>query len=55
MAKSEEYVVKLIESVAVIKVSVGVKRAELVISHQDHDVHLQPMYQVSQDFKFHYY
>ena len=37
MTKSEEYVVKLIESVAVIKVSVGVKRAKLVILHQEND------------------
>ena len=37
MAKSEEYVAKLMESVAVIKVAVGVKRAELVRLHKDHD------------------
>ena len=37
MAKSEEYVAKLMESIAVIKVSVGFKRAELVWLHQDHD------------------
>ena len=37
MAKSEEYVAKLMESVAVIKVAVGVKRAELVRLHQDQD------------------
>ena len=37
MAKSEEYVAKLMESVAVIKVAIGVKRAELMSLHQDHD------------------
>ena len=37
MAKSEDYVVKLMESVAVLKVEVGVKRAELVSLHQDHN------------------
>ena len=37
MAKSEEYVAKLMKSVAGIKVAVGVKRAELVSLHQDHD------------------
>ena len=37
MAKSEERVAKLMESVAVIKVVVGVKRAVLVSLHQDHD------------------
>ena len=37
MAKSEEYVAKLMRSVAVIKVAVGVKRAELVSLHLDHD------------------
>ena len=36
-AKSEEYVAKLMESVAAIKVAVGVKRAGLVSLHQDHD------------------
>ena len=33
MAKSEEYVAKLMESVAVIKVAIGVKRAELMTLH----------------------
>ena len=37
MAKSEDYVAKLMESVAVIKVAVNVKKAELVSLHQDHD------------------
>ena len=37
MAKSEEYVAKLLESIAVIKVAVGVKRAQLMSMHQDHD------------------
>ena len=37
MAKSEEYVAKSMESVAVIKVAVGVKRAELLSLHQDHN------------------
>ena len=37
MAKSEEYVAKLIKSVAVIKVEVVVKRIEMMCLHQDHD------------------
>ena len=37
MAKSESYVAKLMESIAVIKVAIGVKRAELMNLHQDHD------------------
>ena len=38
MAKSEKYVAKLMESVAIIKkVVVGVNRAELVSLHQDYD------------------
>ena len=35
MAKSEKYVVKLMESVSVIKVAIGVKRVELMSLHQD--------------------
>lgn len=38
MAKSEEYVAKSMESVAVIKVAVDVKRAELVSLHLDQDI-----------------
>ena len=37
MARSEKYIAKLMESVAVIKVVVGVKKAELMSLHQDHD------------------
>ena len=37
MAKSESYVAKLMESIAVIKVAIGVRRAELMNLHQDHD------------------
>ena len=37
MAKSKSYVAKLMESIAVIKVAVGVRRAELMNLHQDHD------------------
>ena len=37
MAKSKEYVAKLMELVAVVKVAVGVKRAELLSLHQVHD------------------
>ena len=37
MTKSEEYIAKLMESVAVIKVAVGVKRAKMLRLHQDHD------------------
>ena len=37
MAKSEEYVANLMESVPVMKVAVGFKRAELLSLHQDHD------------------
>ena len=37
MAKSEYYLAKLMESVAVIKIALSVKRAELVRLHQDHD------------------
>ena len=38
MVKSEEHAAKFMESVAVIKVAIGVKRAELMRLHQDHDV-----------------
>ena len=37
MAKSKSYVAKLMESIPVIKVAIGVKRAELMSLHQDHD------------------
>ena len=37
MAKSEKYVAKLMESVAVTKVAVGVKRADLVSLHENQD------------------
>ena len=37
MAKSDKYVAKLMESVAVIKVAIGVKTAELMSLHQEHD------------------
>ena len=37
MAKSEDYVPKLRESAAGTKVAVGVKRAELMSLHQDHN------------------
>ena len=37
MAKSESYITKLMESIAVIKVAIGVKRAVLMKLHQDHD------------------
>ena len=37
MAKSNSYVAKLMESIAVIKVAIGVKRAKLMSLHQDHD------------------
>ena len=37
MAKSEDYVPKLRESAAGTKVTVGVKRAELMSLHQDHN------------------
>ena len=37
MAKSENYVAKFMESLVVIKVAVGVKIAELVSFHLDHD------------------
>ena len=37
IAWSEEYVAKLMDSVAVVKVAVSVKRAELQSLHQDHD------------------
>ena len=36
IVKSEEYVDKLVKSVAVIKVSIWVKRAEFMSVHQDH-------------------
>ena len=48
MAKSEEYVAKLMESVAVIKVAVGVERAELVSLHQDQN---EPFTTVSSRFR----
>ena len=37
MLKSENYVAKLMESVAVIKLVIGVKRTELMGLHQDYD------------------
>ena len=37
MAKSESYFAKLMESIAVIKIAIGVRRAELMNLHQDHD------------------
>ena len=37
MAKLESYAAKLMESIAVIKVTVGFKRAELMSLHQEHD------------------
>ena len=37
MAKSESYIAKLMESIAVIKVAIGVKRVELMNLHQEHD------------------
>ena len=37
MAKSEEHVAKLMESVGVKKVAIGVKRAELMSLHQEHN------------------
>ena len=37
MAKPEEYLAKLMESVAVIEVPIGAKRAELMSLHQEHD------------------
>ena len=37
VAKSEEYVAKLIESVVVIKFAMAVKRAEVMSLHQEHD------------------
>ena len=37
MSESESYVAKLIESIAVIKVAIGVRRAELMNLHQYHD------------------
>ena len=37
MAKSEEYIAKYIQSVAVIKIAVRVKRAELLSFRQDND------------------
>ena len=37
MAKSESYFAKLMESIAVIKDAIGVKRAELMNLYQDHD------------------
>ena len=37
MTKSEEYEAKLMESVAVIKVAVGVEKAQPVSLHQDHN------------------
>ena len=37
MAKSESYVAKLMELIAVIEVAVGLRRAELMNLHQDHD------------------
>ena len=37
IAKSKDYVAKLMESVAVIKVAVEVKRTELMSLHQEHN------------------
>ena len=37
MSESESYVAKLIESIAVIKVAIGVRRAKLMSLYQDHD------------------
>ena len=37
MAKSESYIAKLMESIVVIKVAIGVKKAELMSLHQVHD------------------
>ena len=37
MAKSESYVAKLMESIAVIKIDIGVKRAEVMCLRKDHD------------------
>ena len=37
MAKSKSYVAKLMELIAIIKVAIGVKRAELMNKHQEHD------------------
>ena len=37
MANLESYVAKLMESIAVIKVCVCVKRAEIMSLHQDHN------------------
>ena len=52
MAKSNSYVAKLMESIAVIKVAIGVKRAKLMSLHQDHDElfreRLPPVYAVKQ-------
>ena len=36
MANLEEYVAKMMESVAVIQVAIGVKKAELMSLHKDH-------------------
>ena len=38
--KSESHVAKQMKSVAVIKVTIGVNRADLIGLHQDHDEHL---------------
>ena len=37
ISKSKEYESNLMESVAVIKIAVGVKKAELMSFHRDHD------------------
>ena len=37
MAKSESYFAKLMELIAVIEVAVGLRRAELMNLHQDHN------------------
>ena len=51
MAKSEEYVAKLIESIAIIKVVIRVKRAELMSLHKttmNHLKHVQPVFVAKQ-------
>lgn len=40
MSKSENYILKLMESVAIIKVIIGVKREEIMGLRQDHGTHL---------------
>ena len=51
MAKSEKHVAKLIELVAVIKIAVGVKRAEpmsLINTTINLSEHLQPVFRIRQ-------